>query len=75
MEKHQLSPELAFTAMSIFLERYRARTRDGDLGALLGDIQMNARDGRPFDPAAWSGWMEAVEAALQQSEELVAARR
>lgn len=62
-------------AMSIFLEHYRARTGDGDLSALLGDIQINARDGRPFDPAAWADWVEAVEQALQQSEELVGARR
>jgi hypothetical protein len=75
MKKHRLSPEQALAAMSIFLEHYRARTGDGDVSALLGDLQVNARDGRPFDPAAWSDWMEAVEQALQQSEELVSARR
>jgi hypothetical protein len=75
MKKQRLSPEQAFAAMSIFLDHYRERTRGGDLAALAGDIQINDRDGCPFDPAAWSDWLDAVEEALHRSEELVAARR
>jgi len=75
MKRQRLSPEQAFAAMSIFLERYRTRTHDGDLSALLGDIQINERDSRPLDPAAWSDWLDAIEEALHRTEEFVAARR
>ncbi|HEX5320300.1 MAG TPA: hypothetical protein VFW46_14145 [Stellaceae bacterium] len=75
MKRQRLSSEQAFAAMSIFLDRYRARTRDGDLSALLGDVQINEKDGRPFDPAAWSDWQEAVDEACHRSEELATARR
>lgn len=75
MKRLRLSPEQAFAAMSIFLDRYRERTRDGDLRALLGDIQVNERDGLPFDPAAWDDWLDAVEQVLHRSEELTAVRR
>ncbi|HEY1796370.1 MAG TPA: hypothetical protein VGG57_09640 [Stellaceae bacterium] len=70
-----MSPEQALAAMAIFLERYRVRTADGDVSALLGDLQINTSDGRPFDPAAWSDWLDAVDEALHQSEELLSARR
>ncbi|HEX3885710.1 MAG TPA: hypothetical protein VHW66_23870 [Stellaceae bacterium] len=75
MKRQRLSPEQAFAAMSIFLDRHRDRTDGGNLAALLGDIQINERDGRPFDPAAWSDWLDAVEEALHRSEELVVERR
>ena len=52
MRKNQLSPEQAFNAMFVFLDQYYERTgRSPELGALLGELQLN-RDGRPFDPAA-----------------------
>jgi hypothetical protein len=67
MKKRRLSPEQAFAAMSLFLERYHVRGGDGDdLAGLLGDIQINERDGLPFDPAAWTDWLAAVEDILDR---------
>ncbi|MGH7099770.1 MAG: hypothetical protein ACREE4_19235 [Stellaceae bacterium] len=61
MKKQALTPEQAFDAMAIYLQRYRDRTSGkSDLAALLGDIQINASDGRPFDPAAWGDWLAAI---------------
>jgi hypothetical protein len=79
MRKQRLSAEQAFAAMSVFLEKYHARTGgNGDLGALLGDLQVNGRDGLPFDPAAWADWLAAVEEVLGErvsDSELVTSRR
>ena len=62
MRGQRLTPEQAFAAMALFLERYAARTGDcGDLAALLGDLQRSASDGLPLDPAAWTDWLDAVE--------------
>ena len=61
MKKQLLSPEQAFKAMFIFLERYYQRTGEQPaFGILLGELQV-ARDGRPFDPAAWEDWLAAVD--------------
>ena len=61
-----LAPEQAFNAMFVFLDRYYERTgRSPELGALLGELQIN-RDGRPFDPAAWGDWLAAVDEARDQ---------
>jgi hypothetical protein len=79
MKKQPLSPERAFAAMSIFLDKYYARTAgSGDLGALLGDLQVNERDGLAFDPAVWADWLAAIDEALgerDRKEQLVIARR
>jgi hypothetical protein len=76
--RKQLSPERAFAAMALFLERYLARTGDSDdLAALLGDIQINERDGFPRDPAAWTDWLAAVEDVLAErarNHQLIGAR-
>jgi hypothetical protein len=68
-----LTPEQALAAMSIFLEKYYARTgAEGDIDAVLGDLQVNLLDGRTNDPAAWADWLTAIDEALQR-EQLVAA--
>ena len=60
MHKLFLSVAQGFQAMSRFLEQYHMRVgREGDLAAVLSDIQMMA-DGRPADSAAWDDWLEAV---------------
>jgi hypothetical protein len=64
MKKQRLSPEQAFAAMFVFLDRYYGRTGSGDIGALLGDLQLDRRDGLPIDPAAWDDWLAAVAEAL-----------
>jgi hypothetical protein len=65
MKKKPLTPEQAFSAMTIFLSRYYERTEGkGELGAILGDIQVN-RQGLPFDPAAWDDWLAAINQALE----------
>lgn len=69
MSKKSLSPEQAFRAMALFLSAYYERTSGaGDLGAILGDMQINPHDGRPFDSAAWGDWLAAVDAVLVKAE-------
>jgi hypothetical protein len=68
MRKNQLSPEQAFNAMFVFLDQYYERTgRSPELGALLGELQLN-RDGRPFDPAAWDDWLAAINKATEMPQ-------
>lgn len=68
MKKQVLTPEQAFDAMAIYLQRYHDRTGgQGDLAAVLGDIQINASDGRPFDPATWGDWLAAITEARARS--------
>ena len=78
MKKQRLTPEQAFAAMALFLERYHARSGDSDeLAALLGDIQINERDGLPLDPAAWTDWLSAVEDVIAErarNDQLIGAR-
>jgi hypothetical protein len=62
-----LSAQQGFQAMSRFLEQYDRRVgREGDLAAVLSDIQIMP-DGRPADPAAWQDWLEAVRMVLGDS--------
>lgn len=52
--------------MSAFLEPYYDRIGgDGDLGALLGDLQINRAAGSPLDPA-WTDWLLAAEEILER---------
>jgi hypothetical protein len=78
MKRQRLTPQQAFAAMSAFLDRYHSRiSGGGDLGALLGDLQINDQDGRPFDPAVWGDWLAAVEEVLEEhagGERLATAR-
>jgi hypothetical protein len=68
MKKQALTPEQAFKAMSIYLTRYFDRTAgNGDLGALLGDLQIDKSDGRPLDSAAWGDWLISIEEAREKS--------
>ena len=68
MKKKLLSPEQAFQAMFVFLNGYYQRTeRTGELGAVLGDMQINAKDGLPFDRAAWDDWLTAVNSVREKS--------
>jgi hypothetical protein len=64
-----LSEREAFDAMFRFLTAYWERTgRPDDVGALLGDLNPDLfSDGAPADAAAWSDWLEAVE-AVRSSE-------
>ena len=78
MKKKRLSAEQAFAAMGIFLEKYYERgSAEGDLAVLLGDLQLNEDDGLPFDPAAWTDWLAAIDEVLERdrNEQLISARR
>jgi hypothetical protein len=69
MKKQGLSPEQAFKAMTVFLERYYERgDKTGDLALVVGELQINPQDGAPMDPAAWRDWLAAVDAALHAPE-------
>jgi len=46
--------------MIFFLEALYERTQSDEIGGLLGSLQL-MDDGRPFDPAAWHDWVEAVK--------------
>ena len=68
-KKKLLSPEQAFKAMFLFLNQYYERTGgEGDLGAILGDMQINKQDGLPLDPAAWADWVAAIDGALARAD-------
>jgi hypothetical protein len=69
MKKKKLSSEQAFAAMFTFLQRYYERTGGkGELGAILGDIQINRNDGLPFDPAVRDDWLAAINCVLEKSD-------
>ena len=69
MKKKRLSPEQAFDAMFTFLQRYYERTGGkGELGAVLGDMQINPHDGLPFDLAARGDWLAAIDCVLEKSD-------
>lgn len=78
MRKQRVSPEQAFAAMVLFLERYHARGgRGDDLAGLLGDIHINEHDGLPLDPAAWTDWLKAIEDVIAErapNDQLLRAR-
>jgi hypothetical protein len=59
-----LTPEQAFHAMFLFLERYWAEFKTANLADVLGDIQP-AEGGRSSDPAAWHDWLRAAEDATR----------
>jgi hypothetical protein len=66
MKKKLLSSEQAFKAMFVFLNEYYQRTAGkAELGDVLGDIQLNERDGMPADPAARDDWLSAIKAVLE----------
>lgn len=68
MRKNLLSPEQAYNAMFVFLDRYYERTgRSPELGTLLGELQRNS-DGQPFDPAAWGDWLAAIIEATETQQ-------
>ena len=68
MKDQPLSAEQAFDAMVLFLNRYYERSRgNAQMAALLADIQKNQKDGRPFDPAAWTDWLAAIDAVCASS--------
>ena len=70
MKKKPLTPEQAFNAMAIFLNRYCGRTAGkAELGDVLGDIQLNESDGMPADPAAWGDWLAAIDEARDHAVE------
>jgi hypothetical protein len=61
----QMTPQQAFNAMSLFLERYYQRVGEpSELGAVLSDIQL-LPDGSTADPAMWNDWLEAVRRSNQ----------
>jgi hypothetical protein len=71
MNRPELTPKQAFAAMFLFLERYDARTSgngEGELGTLLGDLQLNPADGRSCDPAAWADWLAAIDDVLEREQ-------
>jgi len=53
----------AFNAMRKFLEMYYERTQSDDVGSLLGDLQLVAKN-ETADPAAWYDWNLALEGVL-----------
>ena len=59
-----LTPEQAFRAMFLFLDRYWTEFKTASLADVLGDIQP-AEDGRSSDPAAWHDWLRATEDATR----------
>ncbi len=64
----QLDERQAFDAMRAFLQQYFEETNGmGDVRLVLSDMEIEA-DGRTHDPAAWHGWMRAVETVLNAGD-------
>ncbi len=60
----------AYDAMCAFLEAYweQGGKSSEDIATLLGSLSREVwANGMPGDPASWSDWRTAVDAALQQS--------
>ena len=62
-----LTPREAYAAMFRYLEQYYGRTQADDVGALLGDLQLN-EEGEPFDSAVRQDWIEAINWVKQNPE-------
>ena len=59
-----VSLRTAFIIMQRYLEFYWEQTgKSGEIGSLLGDIQM-LQDGETTDPAALRDWLAAAERVL-----------
>ena len=58
MGEYLMDEAEAFRAMSRFLLQFANRAGD-DLLTLIGDVHIEP-DGGPFDPAAWTDWLECV---------------
>lgn len=56
----------AYKAMYYFLDKTYRLTKSDDLGSLLGWMS-TLDDGTTADPAVWSDWLEAIEAATRRS--------
>lgn len=60
---------LAYLSMYAFLEAYYQHTGSDEIGALLGDLQLNTAD-EPLDSATLQDWVTAVERARKEGEAL-----
>ena len=60
-----LDERAAYQAMIAFLEKYYHLTHTGEIGGLLGSMQL-MEDGKPADPAIWDDWLEAVRVVRKQ---------
>ena len=63
MNQDLLTAEQAYLAMYAFLNGHYHRSQAGDVGALLGAMQIRS-NGMPMDPAFAGDWQEAVQNAL-----------
>ncbi|WNH48921.1 hypothetical protein PDM28_00890 [Stenotrophomonas aracearum] len=66
-----ITPEIGYSAMVIFLERYYDRGGGADS---LADVMSSISsflwgDGTPNDPAMWTDWLDAIELAKKSEEE------
>jgi hypothetical protein len=54
-----MSLEESYNYMFDALSNHYAEMHDNELGAMLGGFDKSHR-GKPFDPAAWHDWIDAV---------------
>lgn len=64
MDSQNITTQQAYAAMLAFLEDYYERTNSDDIGALLGDLQMDENN-VPFDPAVVNDWQIAINKVRQ----------
>lgn len=67
MKENLLTNKEGYLAMISFLEKYYERTASDDIGALLGDLQLD-EDGSPFDPAVLEDWNGSIVKVLSQNK-------
>lgn len=65
MKDKLLANKEGYLAMMSFLEKYYERTASDDIGALLGDLQLD-EDGSPFDPAVIEDWNSSIAKVVLQ---------
>ncbi len=67
--KNELTKLEAFKAMTKFLEKWYELTKSDDIGSLLGGIDINFWcNGKPFDPALWGDWLDAINVVFNKKD-------
>jgi hypothetical protein len=63
----RMTPDQAYRAMRLFLERQHERNAQAEVAQVLSDTQM-LPDGGSADPAALREWLDCVDAVLGQDQ-------
>jgi hypothetical protein len=68
MEDEKITVFVAYKAMVKYLENLYKLTESDDIAGFLGSMTL-LEDGNPADQAVWDDWIDAVNKALDESNE------